>query len=97
VKALLGTRCGLAGTAIGSIDFTGCWFLEEPHAVFRPALTLAVDDAERRWIAEMGDKDLPASLFPHNYRYDHCSSADILTAGETISLSRGLTRLLNCQ
>jgi len=30
MKALLGTCCGLAGTELGSIDFTGCWFLEEP-------------------------------------------------------------------
>jgi hypothetical protein len=67
MKALLSACCGLAGTEIGSIDFTGCWFPEEPYAVFRPALTLAIDDAERRWIAEIGDKDLPGPvwcLFP---------------------------------
>jgi hypothetical protein len=63
MKALLGTCCGLAGTEIGSMDFTGCWFLEEPYAVFRPALTLAIDDAERRWIAEIGDKDLPGPVW----------------------------------
>ena len=63
MKALLGTCCGLAGTELGSIDFTGCWFLEEPSAVFRPALTLAVDDAERRWVAEIGDKDLPGPVW----------------------------------
>ena len=63
MKDLLGTCCGLAGTALGSIDFTGCWFLEEPSAVFRPALTLAIDDAERRWIAEIGDKDLPGPVW----------------------------------
>jgi len=36
--------------------------------VFRPALTLAVDDAERRWIAEIGNQDLPGPIwcvFPH--------------------------------
>src|ERR1700761_2233312 len=54
MKDLLGRCCGLAGTELGSIDFTGCWFLEEPYGVFRPALTLAVDDAGRRWIAEIG-------------------------------------------
>jgi len=32
MKALLGSCCGLAGTELGSIDFTGCWFLEEPYA-----------------------------------------------------------------
>ena len=63
MKALLGTCCGLAGTELGSIDFTGCWFLEEPYAVFRPALTLAIDDAERRWIAEIGNKDLPGPVW----------------------------------
>ena len=63
MKALLGTCCGLAGTDLGSIDFTGCWFLEEPHSVFRPALTLAVDDAERRWIAEVGNQDLPGPVW----------------------------------
>jgi len=63
MRALLGTCCGLAGTELGSIDFTGCWFLEEPCAVFRPALTLAVDDAGRRWIAEVGNQDLPGPLW----------------------------------
>jgi hypothetical protein len=63
MQALLSTCCGLAGTALGSIDFTGCWFPEEPYAVFRPALTLAIDDAERRWIAEIGDKDLPGPVW----------------------------------
>ena len=45
MKELLSRSCGLGGTELGSIDFTGCWFLEEPYAVFRPALTLAIDDA----------------------------------------------------
>ena len=36
MKTLLSTCCGLAGTELGCIDFTGCWFLEEPCAVFRP-------------------------------------------------------------
>jgi hypothetical protein len=63
MKALLGTCCGLAGTELGSIDFTGCWFLEEPCTVFRPALVLAVDDAGRRWIAEVGNRDLPGPVW----------------------------------
>jgi hypothetical protein len=63
MKALLSVCCGLAGTEIGSIDFTGCWYPEEPYAVFRPALTLAIDDAKRRWIAEIGDKDLPGPVW----------------------------------
>jgi hypothetical protein len=68
MKELLTRSCGLAGTELGSIDFTGCWFLEEPYAIFRPALTLAIDDAERRWIAEVGNGDLPGPIwcvFPH--------------------------------
>ncbi len=63
MKALLGSCCGLAATELGSIDFTGCWFLEEPSTVFRPALTLAIDDAERRWIAEIGNKGLPGPIW----------------------------------
>jgi len=63
MKDLLGTCHGLAGTALGSIDFTGCWFPEEPCAVFRPALTLAVDDEQRRWIAEVGNRDLPGPVW----------------------------------
>lgn len=63
MKELLGSCCGLTGTELGSIDFTGCWFLEEPSPVFRPALTLAVDDAGRRWIAEVGDGELPGPIW----------------------------------
>jgi hypothetical protein len=63
MKSLLGTCCGLAGTQLGSIDFTGCWYPEESCAVFRPALTLAVDYAGRRWIAKIGDKDLPGPIW----------------------------------
>lgn len=63
MKVLLGTCCGLAGTELGAIDFTGCWFDEEPYTVFRPALTLAIDDAERRWIAEVGNHDLPGPVW----------------------------------
>ncbi len=63
MKDLLSSCCGLAGTELGSIDFTGCWFLEEPSAVFRPAVTIAIDNAERRWIAEIGDKDLPGPVW----------------------------------
>jgi hypothetical protein len=68
MKELLSRSCGLAGTELGSIDFTGCWFLEEPYSIFRPALTLAIDDAGRRWIAEVGNGDLPGPIwcvFPH--------------------------------
>lgn len=63
MKELLSRSCGLGGTELGSIDFTGCWFLEEPYAIFRPALTLAIDDAERRWIAEVGNGELPGPIW----------------------------------
>jgi hypothetical protein len=63
LRALLGICCGLAGTELGSIDFTGCWFPEEPCPVFRPCLTLAIDDAGRRWIAETGDNNLPGPIW----------------------------------
>jgi hypothetical protein len=52
---LLLKSCGMAGTAIGDIDFTGQWYPEEPLMVLRPCLTLAVDDRGRRWLAEGND------------------------------------------
>jgi len=64
MRALLETSCGLDGTDIGSIDFTGRWFPEEPIAVFRPCLTLAIDDVGRRWIAETTNQnDLPGPVW----------------------------------
>jgi hypothetical protein len=62
-KALLATCCGLAETEIGSIDFSGCLFPEEPCGVFQPCLTLAIDDAGRRWIGEVGERDLPGPIW----------------------------------
>ena len=50
LRALLGACSGFAETPLGRIDFTGCWFPEEPLAVFRPCLTIATDDAGRRWM-----------------------------------------------
>jgi hypothetical protein len=63
LQALLATCCGLADTELGAIDFTGCCFPEEPCSVFHPCLTLAIDDAGRRWIAELGNKDLPGPVW----------------------------------
>lgn len=51
-EKFLGTACGLDGTPLQYIDFTGQWHDEEPLAVFRPSLTLAIDGQGRRWIAE---------------------------------------------
>jgi len=63
LQSLLTTCCGLADTEIGTVDFTGCWFPEEPCSVFQPCLTIAIDDAGRRWIAEVGNKDLPGPVW----------------------------------
>ncbi len=63
VQALLATCCGLADTELGHIDFTGCSFPEEPCSVFQPCLTIAIDDAGRRWIAEVGTNDLPGPVW----------------------------------
>jgi hypothetical protein len=63
MQALLATCCGLAETEIGHVDFTGCCFPDEPCTVFQPCLTIAIDDAGRRWIAEVGDKDLPGPVW----------------------------------
>ncbi|HVO26124.1 MAG TPA: hypothetical protein VMW56_21110 [Candidatus Margulisiibacteriota bacterium] len=63
MRELLARTCGLAGTDLGDIDFTGRWFPEEPLAVFRPCLTLAVDDAGRRWIAELNEQSLPGPVW----------------------------------
>ena len=103
MKALLSGCCGLAGTELGSIDFTGCWFLEEPYSVFRPALTLAVDGAERRWIAEIGNGELPGPIwcvFPEPevavYVSDHLTDFvatihDHTTRGDMQAWLHGLT------
>lgn len=51
-ETFLSATCGLEGSALQYIDFTGQWHDEEPLAVFRPCLTLAIDEQGRRWIAE---------------------------------------------
>jgi hypothetical protein len=63
MQALLAECCGIADTELGHIDFTGCCFPEESCAVFRPCLTIAIDDTGRRWIAELANKDLPGPLW----------------------------------
>lgn len=52
MRSLLCTTCGLTAAEFGTIDFTSQWHPEEPISVFRPCLTLAIDDEGRRWIAE---------------------------------------------
>jgi hypothetical protein len=56
MRQLLKLSCGLSQTPFGSVDFTGRWYPEEPLSVFRPSLTLAIDDQGRRWIAEVGKR-----------------------------------------
>ena len=60
---LLGCCSGLAGTALGPIDFTGCWHPAEKCPVYDPCLTLAVDDKGRRWITEMSDDGGPGHVW----------------------------------
>ena len=56
MRQLLQFSCGLSQTHFGSVDFTGRWYPEEPLAVLRPSITLAIDDQGRRWIAEVGKR-----------------------------------------
>jgi hypothetical protein len=42
-EKLLRHSCGIDGTPLHYVDFTGQWHDEETLAVFRPCLTLAVD------------------------------------------------------
>jgi hypothetical protein len=63
MRSLLGTCCGLAATELGCVDFTGCWFPEEPCPVFRPCLTLAIDDQGRRWLADVGGREFPGPVW----------------------------------
>jgi hypothetical protein len=64
MREVLQRSCGLSGTPLGSIDFTGRWFPEEPLSIFRPCLTLAIDDRGCRWIAELGrGRGLPGPVW----------------------------------
>ena len=64
MRSLLRTTCGLTAAEFGTIDFTSRWHPEEPSSVFRPCLTLAIDDEGRRWIAETSrDQGLPGPVW----------------------------------
>lgn len=52
MRSLLRITCGYTAGEFGPIDFTGRWHPAEALSVFRPSLTLAIDDEGRRWIAE---------------------------------------------
>jgi len=64
MRRILQRTCGLSRTPLGGIDFTGRWFPEEPLSIFRPSITLAIDDHGRRWIAELGKgRGLPGPVW----------------------------------
>jgi hypothetical protein len=64
MRSLLETTCGLSAAEFGTIDLTGHWHPEESMAVFRPCLTLAIDDEGRRWIAETSrQRGLPSPVW----------------------------------
>lgn len=62
-REFLASCSGIAGTALGRIDFTNCWHPEEQCPVFNPCLTLAIDDDGRRWIAELSDDGQPGRVW----------------------------------
>lgn len=62
-REFLNTCSGLAATPLGHIDFTGSWYPVEECPVFYPCLTLAVDEACRRWIAEVSEEGLPGPVW----------------------------------
>jgi len=64
MRSLLRKTCGLTAAEFGTIDFTSRWHPEEPISVFRPCLTLAIDDEGRRWIAETSrNQGLPGPVW----------------------------------
>jgi hypothetical protein len=64
MRQLLQLSCGLSKTPLGSVDFTGRLYPEEPLSVFSPSLTLAIDDQGRRWIAEVAKwRGLPGPVW----------------------------------
>jgi hypothetical protein len=47
MRSLLRENCGFISGESGTVDFTGRWHSMEPPGVFRPCLTLAIDDDGR--------------------------------------------------
>ena len=58
-----GKALSVIASELGPIDFTGCSFPEERYTVFQPCLTMTIDDAGRRWLAEVGNQDLPGPVW----------------------------------
>jgi hypothetical protein len=64
MRSLLQTTCGLTVGEFGALDLTGRWHPAEPMDVFHPCLTLAIDDAGRRWVAETSrEQGLPGPVW----------------------------------
>ena len=64
MRSLLQTTCGFAVRELGALDLTGRWHPAEPMDIFHPCLTLAIDHAGRRWIAETyRGKGLPGPVW----------------------------------
>jgi hypothetical protein len=64
MRQVLQLSCGVSGTPVGDLDFTGRWYPEEPLPIFRPSLTLSIDEKGRRWIAEVHeDRGLPGPVW----------------------------------
>ena len=64
MRQILQLSCGVSGTPVGNLDFTGRWYPEEPLSIFRPSLTLAIDEKGRRWIAEVHkNRGLPGPVW----------------------------------
>lgn len=64
MRSLLKSSCGLEAGDFGTVDFTSLWYPVEPISVFRPCLTLAIDDGGHRWIAETSrQRGLPGPVW----------------------------------
>lgn len=64
MRALLQKTCGLSVSGLGSMDFTGRCYPQEPIQVLRPSLTLTIDDEGRRWIGETSrQQGLPGPIW----------------------------------
>src|SRR3569833_1795364 len=54
MREVLRRTCGLFVMPLGSIDFTGRWFPEEPLSIFRPSITLAIVVLGCCWVVVFG-------------------------------------------
>jgi hypothetical protein len=93
MRKLLQRSCGISGTPLGCVDFTGCRYPEEPLAIFRSSITLAIDSEGRRWIAEVGRKrGLPGPVWCVFPRPEVAMWVDRSLAGFLIGLHSRIRR-----